>query len=187
MTDAQRFSRIVSLACHDLRTPLATVYGFSRTLERGGELDERSARFVTMISQASEQMTSLLDELGAAARIEGGRFEAGLVEADTIALATSDDERIATSGTGETIETEPVALSRSLQALAVAAVRFGPVERVTWLVDGRSLALTPVLEAAAPVVLGDEIRDLGALVARLVIEQLGGSLALEGETLGVQL
>ena len=187
MTDAQRFSRIVSLACHDLRTPLATVYGFSRTLERGGELDERSARFVTMISQASEQMTSLLDELGAAARIEGGRFEAGLVEADTVALATSDDERIATSGTGETIETEPVALSRSLQALAVAAIRFGPVERVTWLVDGRSLELTPIVETAAPVVLGDEIRDLGALVGRLVIEQLGGSLALEGETLRVQL
>ncbi len=71
MTDAQRFSRIVSLACHDLRTPLATVYGFSRTLERGGELDERSARFVTMISQASEQMTSLLDELGVAAQDRG--------------------------------------------------------------------------------------------------------------------
>ncbi len=56
---------------------------------------------------------------------------------------------------------------------------------MTWSVDGRSLALSPVVEAAAPVVLGDEIRDLGALVARIVIEQLGGSLALAGETLRV--
>ena len=113
MADDQRFSRIVSLACHDLRTPLATVYGFARTLERGGNLDERSLRFMTMISEASEQMTSLLDELGVAARIEGGRFEPGLVEADTVALATSDDERIVTTGRGETVATEPAAVARA--------------------------------------------------------------------------
>src|ERR1700692_1838510 len=106
MAADSRFPRIVSLACHDLRTPLATVYGFARTLERGGELDERSLRFVTMISQASQQMTTLLDELGVAARIEGGRFEPGLVEADTVSLATSADERVVTSGNGESIETE---------------------------------------------------------------------------------
>jgi len=187
MTDDRRFSRIVSLACHDLRTPLATVYGFARTLERGGGLDERSLRFATMISEASQQMTALLDELGVAARIEGGRFEAGLVEADTVALATSSDERVVTSGRGETIETEAVALARGLESLAIAAVRFGPVEQVTWTVDGRSLSLAPVVKAAAPVVLGEEIRDLGSLVARSVIEQLGGSLVLEGETLLVQL
>jgi signal transduction histidine kinase len=187
MTDEHRFYRIVSLACHDLRTPLATVYGFARTLERGGELDERSLRFVTMMVQASEQMTSLLDELGVAARIEGGRFEPGLVEADTVALATSEDERITTTGRGETIETDPAAVSRGLEALAIAASRFGPVDQVTWSVDGRSLALSPVIEAAAPVVLGDEVRDLGSLVARIVIEQLGGSLVLDGETLRVQL
>src|SRR5437870_1213253 len=29
-----RFPRLVSLACHDLRTPLATVYGFARTRTR---------------------------------------------------------------------------------------------------------------------------------------------------------
>ena len=74
MSDSS-FPRLVSLACHDLRTPLATVYGFARTLTRAGELDERSARFVTMIEEASEQMTELLDELGTAARIESGRWE----------------------------------------------------------------------------------------------------------------
>jgi signal transduction histidine kinase len=187
MTADDRFARIVSLACHDLRTPLATVYGFARTLERGGELDERSLRFVTMISQASEQMTTLLDELGVAARIEGGRFEPGLVEADTLALATSDDERVVTAGAGVTVETEAASVARSLEALAIAAVRFGPLEQVTWTVDGRSLDLAPITDSAAPVVLGDEVRDLGSLVARLVIEQLGGSLALDGQTLRVLL
>src|SRR5436305_5389068 len=84
-----RFPRVVSLACHDLRTPLATVYGFARTLTRAGNLDERTLRFLEMIEEASEQMTTLLDELGVAARIEGKRWEPALVEADTRELADS--------------------------------------------------------------------------------------------------
>ena len=34
--DDSRFPRLVSLACHDLRTPLATIYGFARTLNADG-------------------------------------------------------------------------------------------------------------------------------------------------------
>jgi signal transduction histidine kinase len=81
-----RFPRLVSLACHDLRTPLATVYGFARTLSRSGDLDERNARFVGMIEEASEQLTGLLDELGTAARIVGGRWEPAVRQVDTRSL-----------------------------------------------------------------------------------------------------
>src|ERR1044072_3375633 len=102
MTD-ESFPRIVSLACHDLRTPLATVYGFARTLTRGGELDERSARFVSMIEDASEQMPALLDELGSAARIAGGRWEPVMRESDTRALADAGDPRVTVEGEGESI------------------------------------------------------------------------------------
>src|SRR6266568_1396722 len=119
MTD-QRFARLVSLACHDLRTPLATVYGFARTLTRTEVLDERSARFVGMIESASEQMTDLLDQLGVAARIEAGRYDPALVDADTLDLATSADERISAAGEGATVETDPPAVRRALEALAVA-------------------------------------------------------------------
>jgi signal transduction histidine kinase len=181
------FPRLVSLACHDLRTPLATIYGFARTLARTAELDERSARFLQMIEEASEQMTDLLDQLGVAARIEGHRWEPGLREADTIALATSEDPRVSVVGDGEPIETDPEPVTRALAALAEAALRHGPAERVTWDVRGRELALSPVLPAAGPVVTGEEQRDLGSLVARIVIEALGGSLTLEGETLHVAL
>src|SRR6266567_3620450 len=95
-----RFPRLVSLACHDLRTPLATAYGFARTLTRSGELDERGTRFVGMIEQASEQMTALLDDLGTAARIQAGRWEPVLREIDTRELADSGDERVAVEGSG---------------------------------------------------------------------------------------
>src|SRR5436309_1914940 len=126
---ASRFPPIVSLACHDLRTPLATVYGFARTLTRSGDLDERTTRFLEMIEEASEQMTSLLDELGVAARIEAGRWEPALVQADTRELADSGDERVGVEGTGATIETERESVGRALHAFAIAAVRHGPVDR----------------------------------------------------------
>ena len=185
--DADRFPRVVSLACHDLRTPLATIYGFARTLSRGEGVDNRSARFLGMIEEAAEQMTAMLDEVGTSARIVDRRWEPALREVDTLELVQSEDDRIDITGRGETIETEVDAVSHGLQSLAVAAVRFGPADRVTWHVDGRVLGLSPVTAAAAPVVTGEEVRDLGSLVARLVIEELGGSVELDAETLRVRL
>ena len=123
-----RFPRLVSLACHDLRTPLATIYGFARTLNRMEEHDERTGRFLGMIEEAAEQMTELLDELGAVARIEAGRWDPGLGEADTLELARTDDSRVAVAGEGETIETDAEAVAHSLRSLALAALRHGPVE-----------------------------------------------------------
>jgi hypothetical protein len=58
---------------------------------------------------------------------------------------------------------------------------------VTWRVHGRELELSPITPDAAPVVTGESIRDLGSLVARMVIEALGGSLELAGDTLRVRL
>ena len=187
MAARDQFPRVVSLACHDLRTPLATIYGFARTLTRAGELDERTLRFLGMIEEAAEQMTGLLDELGTASRIQSGRWEPALRESDSLQLATSTDPRIATVGTGAPVATDAALAARSLEALAVAAVRHGPVERVTWTVEGRVLELAPVTVAAGRVVTGEEVRDLGSIVARYVIEELGGSLELAGDVLRVEL
>ena len=184
---AQRFARLVSLACHDLRTPLATVNGFAKTLTRGGTLAERESHFVDLIQAAADQMTSLLDLLGLAARIESGRYEPALTEADTLELARSGDERVAAEGSGAAIETDPDAVRRSLEALARCASIHGNVPQVTWRVDGRDLRLSPVGVDVGEILLGRSPRDLGSLVARLVIEHLGGSLAVEGESLAVTL
>lgn len=176
-----RFPQLVSLACHDLRTPLATVYGFARTLSRDGELGERQLKFIEMMERASEQMTALLDDLATASRIEAGRWEPTRRACNTLELVAG------ATGEGVPIETDVDGVTRALDALANAAMRYGPTESVTWAVRGRELVLTPVPPAAGPVVTGEERRDLGSLVARLVIEALGGSLALDGETLTVSL
>ena len=187
MEEAERFPRLVSLACHDLRTPLATIYGFARTLTRAEGYDERTMRFLGMIEVAAEQMTGLLDDLGVAARIKGGRFDPLIREADTLELAKGDDPRVEVRGKGAQIETDAETVQTAFAALALAAIRHGPVERVVWTVDGRVLTLAPVTAAAAPVVSGEEVRDLGSLVARLVVEALGGSLELDGQALRVAL
>lgn len=187
MEDAERFARLVSLGCHDLRSPLATVYGFARTLARAEGNDDRTERYLGMIEAASEQMAELLDELGTAARIVGGRFEPALREVDTLELPPPDEGHVTVGGTGEVIETDPDIVRPALGSLALAAQRHGPVEQVVWTVDGRLLVLAPVTEAAAPVVVGEDLRDFGCVVARLAVEALGGSLAVDGDGLRVSL
>jgi signal transduction histidine kinase len=192
MSDDSDFARLVSLACHDLRTPLATVHGFAKTLVRGGGLEPPNDRYAEMIDAASAQLAELLDELSLAARIEDGRYEPTLREADTLELARAaaarlGEERVAVSGAGATIETDPDALERGIAALAQSALRHGGLDEVTVEVAGTELRIAPVTAASAPVVLGEDLRDLGAAVAARLVARLGGSLALEGETLAVRL
>ncbi|HWB22893.1 MAG TPA: histidine kinase dimerization/phospho-acceptor domain-containing protein, partial [Gaiellaceae bacterium] len=131
-----RFPRIVSLACHDLRTPLATISGFAKTLDRRGRLDEQQQRFVDLIDAAAEEMAVLLEQVSVLARIEGGTYLPALVESDTLELATSSDPRVVTRGSGETVATDAVAVQRALEALAIAAVRHGEIAEVAWTVHG---------------------------------------------------
>src|SRR5919204_4402214 len=89
-----RFARLVSLAVHDLRTPLATIFGFARTLTRMPDVGEATARYLGMVELAAQQLGELLDELGLAARIEARRYEPTLVENDTADLARAAAERL---------------------------------------------------------------------------------------------
>jgi signal transduction histidine kinase len=186
------FARLVMLACHDLRTPLATVHGFAHTLARDEGLDETSARYVGMIGTASGQMAELIDQLSVAARLAADRYDPPLRAADTLALAQGaveklGDERVGVSGEGAELETDPEAMERAVAALARCLLRHGGLERVEIDVRGPELALSPVTPASAPVVLGEDLRDLGAAVAVRVVRARGGSLEVDGETLRVRL
>jgi signal transduction histidine kinase len=189
--DDTAFARLVSLACHDLRTPLATVNGFARTLERG-DLPQPEARYVEMISAAAGQMADLLELLGLAARIESGRYEPTRIDVDSLELARSaaDElgaDRVGVSGGGGAVGVDPDPVRRAVTALARCALRHGGLERVELAVRGSELAISPVTPASAPVLLGEDLRDLGAAVAVRVVEACGGAVAVEGDTLIVRL
>ncbi|MGH3104363.1 MAG: hypothetical protein ACRDN6_09765, partial [Gaiellaceae bacterium] len=91
------------------------------------------------------------------------------------------------AGAGGTVETDPDAAARAMYNLARCAVRHGGLERLDLRAEGPELTFAPITNQAAPIVLGDELRDMGAAVARRAVEALGGSVALEGETLRVRL
>jgi signal transduction histidine kinase len=186
------FPRLVSLACHDLRTPLATVFGFARTLARMDDLGDPAARYISMIDQASGQLGELVDELGMVARIEAGRFDPPLHEIDTLELAQAareslGDDRVAVAGRGGLVSVDVVSTKRGIAALAQAALRHGGQERVTVEAGDGSVAIAPVTATARPVVLADELRDLGAAAAVALVDALGGSVGVEGDTLVVRL
>jgi signal transduction histidine kinase len=186
------FSRLVSLAAHDLRTPLATIHGFAQTIIRMGDLGDPKQKYMEMIDAASRQLAELLDELGTAARIEGGRYEPSRQSTDTLALAQAaavqlGEERVRVSGDGGEVHVDPEATERGVSALAQAALRHGGLDEVEVRANGATLTITPVTASSAPVVLGEELRDLGAAVAVRVVRALGGSVTLDGETLTVTL
>jgi signal transduction histidine kinase len=186
------FARLVSLACHDVRTPLATVHGFTTTLARTTQLEPPADRYVEMIDAASRQIAELLDELSLVARIEGGRYDPMLRDAETLALAGSAaerlcSERVRVSGEGAGVQTDTEAVDRGVSALVQATLRHGGLDEVDVVVRGKEIDVSPVTESSAPVVLGQDLRDLGAAVAVRVIETLGGSVSVSGRTLTIRL
>ena len=191
MATENSFARFVSLACHDLRTPLATVSGFAHTLQRTEELGEPAGRYVEMIQAASAQIAELLEDLGLVARLEDGRYSPSIVEADTLELAQAAASRVgekaAAAGAGATARVDRDAVERGLAGLALCALRHGALERVELAADGPSVWIEPVIPSAAPIVLAEDLKDLGAAAARYVVEALGGTLKLEGERLQVRL
>ena len=191
MATDPRFPELVSLAAHDLRTPLATVSGFASTLLRLGTLDAQSTRFVELIEASGEQLAEIVNDLGVVARIQGGRFEPAREEADSLELAGNAAERVgdkaAATGAGTLVRVDAELVARALAGLATAALRHGGAERIELAVDGAIVRISPLQDGAAAVVMGDELKDLGAVAGKAVIEALGGTVAVEGDVLVVRL
>jgi signal transduction histidine kinase len=186
------FARLVSLAAHDLRTPLATIHGFAQTLMRLGSLEEPNDRYVGMIAAAAKQLAELLDELSLAARIEARRYEPNLQEVDTLTLARGaanelGEDRVRVGGEGGMVRVDIDAMQRGVSALTQAALRHGGLDEVECTAEAASVTISPVTAASGPVVLGEDLRDLGAAVAVRLIGALGGSVALNGDAVVVSL
>jgi signal transduction histidine kinase len=183
------FARLVSLAVHDLRTPLATVSGFARTLQRTS-LGDPTDKYVEMMVAASDQLAELLEELGLVARIEGGRWEPNVQVVDSLELAAaaaSSVEGVRVDGSGMTVRVDRDAAETALRLLARCAIRHGGLKELDVTVKGAEIEIGPVTEGAAPILLGREARDLGALVALRVVRALDGSVELEADRLLVRL
>jgi len=190
VSDDRNFAQLVSLACHDVRTPLATVHGFVKTIERTVELAPPTDRYMEMIGAASAEMAELLDTLSVAARIEAGRYEPTRRPADTLELARNAEERlegVQVSGEGAQLETDVETVDRAVSSLVRCALRHGGLDAVSVVVRGPEIDVSPITPASAPVVLGEDLRDLRAAVAVRVLRALGGDAAVDGDVLTLRL
>ena len=183
------FARLVSLAVHDLRTPLATVSGFARTLQRT-PLGDPTDKYVEMMVAASNQLAELLEELALVARIESGRWEPNVQEVDSLDVTSSGAgalDGVRVDGTGAPVHVDRDAAETALRLLARCALRHGGLKELNLTVAGPQIAIEPITDDAAPILLGQEARDLGALIALRVVRALGGTVELADGRLVVRL
>ena len=120
-----------------------------------------------------------------------GRYEPKLETRVTAELAAAaaerlGDERVGVAGAGADVTVDVEATKRSVSSLVQCALRHGGLDHVEVVVDGAELRVSPITPASAPVVLGEDLRDLGAAVAVMHVERLGGSVAVDGETLTIR-
>jgi hypothetical protein len=85
------------------------------------------------------------------------------------------------------VTTDVDAVARGVSALIQAALRHGGLDEVDVTLRGAVIDVRPVTDSSSRVVLGQDLRDLGAAVAVRLIERLGGSVAVEGSTLSIML
>ena len=140
-----------------------------------------------MMVAASNQLAELLDDVGLVARIESGRWEPNVQEVDSLELAAQRRRRrrgASVDGDGGQVRVDRDAAETALRQLARCALRHGGLQELDVTVAGEEIAISPVTEAAAPILLGQQARDLGALIARRIVAALGGSVELEGRPPG---
>jgi K+-sensing histidine kinase KdpD len=186
------FAQLVSLACHDLRTPLAAVHGFARTIDRLEPLQARTRRYIGIMVEGSGQLAQLLERLALIARIERGAYQPALQQMDSLELAQKAAEAVAAgevsvAGEGETVEVDPAPTEQTVAAFLTCALRHGDSEELDCAVRGRELSIRPVTGELAAILLGEDLRDFGAAAARIHVEALGGSVAVQDDALLVRL
>lgn len=67
-------TKFLSMAVHDVRTPLGSVRGFSGLLGKSAQLGTTERKYLTNIVKASDQIGHLMDDLTDVALIEAGKF-----------------------------------------------------------------------------------------------------------------
>jgi two-component system sensor histidine kinase KdpD len=187
------FPARVGAACHDLRTPLASVYGFARTLERLSDLDDQGKRCVEMVVAGSNELMRLLDDLSSVARLEGGTFVAApapvALHEVAEAAATEAMDRIGVAvplvqRDGGRVVTDVKLAARALANLIESVQRLSAAQEPPSLVaEGDAIVLGELSREAESRL--DSSRDLRASAATSILVELGARIERSPGTLSV--
>ena len=207
-----RKDRFLSLAAHELKTPLTSIKGFSYSLARRLEKGEPSdPRHVQVLERQAERLHALLEEMLEVSRIETGRFVlhqepcemAELVEAARRSLRRlgADDGVEIQVEPGLPLVADRERIERGLTAMVLRARALGPVAIEARRLDGRaelavswrgaSLSDTERAQSLEPRWEAPQAQRQGLgmalFIARRSAELHGGSLRAEPNALVLEL
>ncbi len=176
----------VGAACHELRSPLAVVYGFGRMLE-SADLDEKSRKYVEAINSAADRLDELLDSFATTGRIAAGRIEpiaepvslVELVDAATADERWPDANRVSIQrGQDATVQVDRAWAVGVIVGVCRAMLWEPSLSlAVNWKIARTAVEMTFELPAGTPMAGTDE-RSASILLAlqRMRIEAMGGQL-----------
>ncbi len=188
---------------YDLRTPLTSIAGFAEMMQKGyaGELPPTAAEYVDAITQSTDKLTMLIDNVLDLAQGEAGALELELAPVDLAALARDSAERIAAEakerGLNLVVDLKPSLggmtgdarrIAQALDKLLGNAVRTLPTgARVLLHGDGNQRMARLIVSDDGPGMILDarpdrgETLDLGLPLARQLVEAHGGTLSVMSE------
>ena len=209
-----RKDRFLSLAAHELKTPLTSIKGFAYSLSRRMEKGEKAdPAAVEILERQAERLHGLLEEMLEVSRLEMQRFVLHQEPCEMAELVESALRSVRRLGAQEEIRVEQAAeslplnadrerIERSIAALTLRARSFGaPLTlqlrrdggiaelRVTWAgarltTQERTQAFDPRWEEPQPARQG---LGMALFIARHSVAQHGGELLAEPDALVLRL
>jgi signal transduction histidine kinase len=148
-------NQFLSIASHELKTPLTSIYGLLQLQERmlrlkkeepAEQTQERQASYLKMVIRQTQRLNELIDGLLDVSRIQNGRFLAEPSDTDVAALIKETlSGRLAVialeAGVKLSVESpehlpawvDPVRMEEVLTNLVMNAIRFSPEGGVVWI------------------------------------------------------
>jgi hypothetical protein len=179
--------RAIGPACHELRSPLAVVFGFAKMLESNQSLDPTAQRYVEQIVSGSERLDRLLDGLSRMGRVAAGRLTPTIDHVSIAHLLTElGSERIILSLDDDVkVRCDPEWLSDAIADVA-AGLCFEEGHQVTVSLSHTPESAQLEFRPATNFPMIDTEPDkanIGIACARIRLVAMGGSLDGDSERL----
>jgi len=183
-------------ACHELRSPLAVVYGFARMLEGGKNTPEQIEKYVGQIVRSAERLDHQLDDLSKIGRIAAGRLHPQLASVSIAAVvdalcatSTNEGRLLVDRGADVNVRADAAWLGGSLQAVIDGLCFEDGIDlRLTWTHEPHDVRLSFVPNSSFPMIdVEPEKSSLGISLARMRVAAMGGTFEGSGDRVVIAL